>query len=94
MEVPKDIVWDIKLLNLEKEKRIVLFGPKGIHLLNLSSGKVKTIFTSHNGYYLSPVETIDINHDGFDEFFLCISQRNSKLFRRTEVPLQKTAPRF
>lgn len=94
VEVPKDIVWDMKLLNLGKEKRIVLFGPKGIHLLNLSSGKVKTIFMSRNGYYLSPVETMDIDHDGFDEFFCVYHNETQSYFVELKYFSGKLHPVF
>ncbi len=94
VEVPKDIVWNMKILNLGKERRIVLFGPRGIHLLNLSNGKVKTIFTSRNGYYLSPVEAIDINHDGFDEFFCVYHNETQSYFVELKYFSGKLHPVF
>ena len=68
IEIPDEMIWDMKFVNLGK-KEIALFSPKSIHLLNLTSGKVKKIFETEKGYYLSSVETFDFDHDGFDEFF-------------------------
>jgi len=61
IKIPNDIVWDIKFANLGKEK-IVLFGPKGIYLLNLPNYNVETLFKSEDNYYLSQIEVTDLDH--------------------------------
>ncbi len=67
LEVP-GMIWDMKLVKLGK-KEIALLSPKSVYLLNLTSKSVTKIFEAEKDYYLSSVEIVDFDHDGFDEFF-------------------------
>ncbi len=66
IEVP-GMIWDMKLVELGGE-RIALFSPKSVYLLDPQNGLAK-VFESEEGYYLLSVEAVDIDRDGFDEFF-------------------------
>jgi len=91
IKIPNDIVWDIRFANLGKEK-IVLFGPKGIYLLNLQNYNVETLFKSEDNYYLSQIEVTDLDHDGFDEFFCVYHNETQCYFIELEYSSGKLYP--
>ncbi len=67
IEVP-GMVWDMKFVKLGK-KTIALLTPKYVYLLDATSMKVRRVFATKKGYFLSSVEVLDFDHDGFSEFF-------------------------
>ncbi len=66
IDVP-GMIWDVKLAKLGV-KRIVLFSPTGVYVLD-SNWRAARVFECEEGYYLLSVEAVDIDRDGFDEFF-------------------------